>query len=185
MPELTSWLLPWDDDRPCKYVVVFSRFQGRLLLSRHRDRSTWETQGGHVEPGESPWEAARRELWEESGAEEFTLEPLFHYHARLAADPQDPGAAGAVFFAEIARLGPLPESEMAQVKAFDSLPENITYPGITPRLYQRIQGRFTHQEDGMDLHILINPNAGRQIIMQDLEAVYGAFQSAGTGPGWS
>ncbi len=182
MPELTSWLLPWDDDRPCKYVVVFSRFQGRLLLSRHRDRSTWETQGGHVEPGESPWEAARRELWEESGAEEFTLEPLFHYHARLAADPQDPGAAGAVFFAEIARLGPLPESEMAQVKAFDSLPENITYPGITPRLYQRIQGRFTHQEDGMDLHILINPNAGRQIIMQDLEAVYGAFQSAGDRP---
>ena len=73
MPELTSWLLPWDDDRPCKYVVVFSRFQGRLLLSRHRDRSTWETQGGHVEPGESPWEAARRELWEESGAEEVRM----------------------------------------------------------------------------------------------------------------
>lgn len=179
MPNLTSRLLPWDDGRPCKYVVVLSRFQGKLLLSRHKERSTWETQGGHIEPGESPLDAARRELWEESGAEEFTLEPLFHYHARLAEDPQDPGATGAVFFAEIARLGPLPESEMAQVRAFDGLPENVTYPGITPRLYQRVRGRFTNQEDGMDVRILINPNAGRQIIVQELEAVYDAFQSAG------
>ena len=37
-----------------KYVVVFSRYQGRLLLSRHKERRTWETQGGHVEPGETP-----------------------------------------------------------------------------------------------------------------------------------
>ena len=44
-----------------KYVVVLSRYQGKLLLSQHRDRNTWETQGGHIEPGETPEEAARRE----------------------------------------------------------------------------------------------------------------------------
>ena len=37
-----------------KYVVVLSRYQGKLLLSQHRDRNTWETQGGHIEPGETP-----------------------------------------------------------------------------------------------------------------------------------
>ena len=37
-----------------KYVVVFTRYQGKLLLSRHRQRDTWETQGGHIEPGETP-----------------------------------------------------------------------------------------------------------------------------------
>ena len=35
-----------------KYVVVFTRYRGKLLLSRHRQRDTWETQGGHIEPGE-------------------------------------------------------------------------------------------------------------------------------------
>lgn len=43
---------------------------------------------------------------------------------------------GAVFLAEITRLGPLPESEMAEVRAFDALPGNVTYPAITPYLYE-------------------------------------------------
>ena len=29
----------------------------------------------------------------------------------------------------------MPESEMAEVCLFDGLPENLTYPGITPELY--------------------------------------------------
>lgn len=37
-----------------KYVVIFSRYQGRWLFSRHRQRTTWETQGGHIEAGEHP-----------------------------------------------------------------------------------------------------------------------------------
>jgi 8-oxo-dGTP diphosphatase len=64
-----------------KYVAIFSRCQGRLMLSRHRQRTTWETQGSHIDAGETPLEAARRELWEESGAEEFELHPLCDYYA--------------------------------------------------------------------------------------------------------
>lgn len=129
-----------------KYVVVFSRYQGKLLLSRHRARDTWETQGGHIEPGESPEEAARRELWEESGAERFTIEPVCGY---WAADGEwDKGANGAVFLAEIQSLGPLPESEMAQTRLFGALPENLTYPDITPRLWERLveSGLWGHCE---------------------------------------
>lgn len=142
MPNLVCQILDWDDSRPCKYVVVLSRYEDKLLLSRHKERSTWETQGGHIEPGETPEDAARRELWEESGAEEFTIEPLFHYHARIKEDPQDCGANGAVFFANISRLSPIPESEMAEVKAFEALPDNLTYPGITPHLFRRAGEKF-------------------------------------------
>lgn len=120
-----------------KYVVIFSRYQGKLLLSRHKDRSTWETQGGHVEPGETIEQAARRELWEESGAKEFTIQPVCGYWA--AHDEQDPGANGAIYLADITELGPLPESEMAETRLFDALPENTTYPWITGPLWQHVQ----------------------------------------------
>lgn len=114
-----------------KYVVVLSRCEGKILLSRHRARMTWETQGGHVEPGETPMEAARRELWEESGAADYDIRPLCDYWA----GDEGRGSNGVVFAAEIRELGPLPRSEMAEIRTFDALPENLTYPAITPKLF--------------------------------------------------
>lgn len=123
----------FEEKKPYRYVVVFSQYQNKLLLSRHKERSTWETQGGHIEQGETPLEAARRELWEESGAKEFSLEPLCGYYA----EDEVSGADGAVFVAYIEELGSLPYSEMAETALFEALPENLTYPGITPVLWQQ------------------------------------------------
>lgn len=120
---------------PYKYVVVMSKYQGRILLSRHRDRSTWETQGGHIEPGETPMDAARRELYEESGAVDFDIRPVFDYWA----GDENGGASGQVFAAEIRTLGPMPKSEMAEVRAFDEVPPNVTYPAITPELFASLE----------------------------------------------
>ena len=120
---------------PYKYVVVLSRYQSKILLSRHRNRDTWETQGGHIEPGESPEVAARRELFEESGAVDFDLKPLCDYW--VWDGYHDSSAGGVVFTAEIRQLGPLPDREMAEVGCFDALPDNLTYPEITPVLFER------------------------------------------------
>ena len=114
-----------------KFVVILSHMDGKYLLSRHRARTTWETQGGHIELGETPLEAAKRELWEESGALEYTVEPLCDYRA---ADDLG-SAAGAVFRAEITKLGPLPESETGETRLFETVPENLTYPHIAPALF--------------------------------------------------
>ena len=65
---------------PLKYVVVCTAMDGRWLLSRHRERTTWETQGGHIEPGETPLDAARRELYEESGFTGAQLYYVCDYH---------------------------------------------------------------------------------------------------------
>ena len=116
-----------------KYVVVLSVYQGRLLLSRHRARDTWETQGGHVEAGETPLMAARRELFEESGAAQADITPLFDY---CAADDTSQ-ANGQVFRADIRRLEALPSSEMAEVRLFDALPARLTYPDLTPLFFAR------------------------------------------------
>lgn len=118
-----------------KYVVVLSKYEGKIMLSRHKGRSTWETQGGHIEPGETPLDAAKRELYEESGAVEYEIEPVFDY---CVGDEASVGAGGMVFVADIRRLGDIPDSEMEEVKFFDTLPENLTYPDITPVLFAQI-----------------------------------------------
>lgn len=115
-----------------KFVVVLSKYQGKILLSRHKNRTTWETQGGHIEPGEMPLEAAERELYEEAGAMEFDMEPVCDYCVG------EEEAGGMVFAADIRKLGDIPDSEMAEVKTFDVLPENLTYPDITPVLFAQI-----------------------------------------------
>lgn len=116
-----------------KYVVILSTMRGKILLSRHRLRTTWETQGGHVEPGESPQKAAERELYEESGAVRYDIRPLCDYWA--GDEITGEGATGMVFHAEIHELGPMPESEMEETQLFDALPVNLTYPEITPELF--------------------------------------------------
>lgn len=85
-----------------RYVVILSLYNGKILLSQHKARETWEMQGGHIETGETPEAAARRELFEESGAVGFSLEPLCDY---WAGDEKD-GSGGAAFLARITELGP-------------------------------------------------------------------------------
>ena len=132
---MTCKVCPLGSLAPYKYVVVMSKFRGKILLSRHHDRSTWETQGGHIEPGETPMAAARRELYEESGAVDFDIRPIFDYWA----GDENGGASGQVFAADIRALGPMPKSEMAEVRAFDEVPPNVTYPAITPELFASLE----------------------------------------------
>lgn len=61
------------------YSVIAARFEGKWIYVRHHDRSTWEIPGGHIEEGESPDDAAGRELMEETGAVEFTLSCVSSY----------------------------------------------------------------------------------------------------------
>ncbi len=80
-----------------KYTVVCTWYQGKWLLSRHRDRSTWETQGGHIEEGETPLECAKRELFEESGIRDARIYPVCDYWGFNSLDCSN----GMVFLAVV------------------------------------------------------------------------------------
>ncbi|MBR5231730.1 MAG: NUDIX domain-containing protein [Clostridia bacterium] len=136
-------IYPLNTLSPYKYVVVCARCGDRWLLSRHKKRETWETQGGHIEQGETPLDAARRELYEESGADEADFYPVCDYYGYDAHGH----ANGMVFLAVIRHRGTLPESEMKEVRLFDKLPENLTYPHVSPVLYAEAEKVLNQTEE--------------------------------------
>ena len=50
-------------------VAIYARRGARVLVIEHRRLQTWLPIGGELEAGETPLEAARRELREETGIE--------------------------------------------------------------------------------------------------------------------
>lgn len=65
----TSVALPSPPTRRAFSVAVFARHEGAVLLIHHARLRAWLPIGGEIEPGETPIEAAARELREETGLE--------------------------------------------------------------------------------------------------------------------
>lgn len=116
-----------------KYVVVCTLFEGKYVLSKHKLRETWETQGGHIEINETPLEAAKRELFEESGIIDAQIYPICDYYGYNAERHSN----GQVYLAIANSLNYLPNFEMKEIKIFEELPTNLTYPKVTPILFKQ------------------------------------------------
>lgn len=115
-----------------KYVVIAARYRGKWILCKHKRRSTYEMPGGHIEDGEEPAFAARRELFEETGAVEFEFFPVSVYKV---------DDYGVLYYADVKRLDDLPDFEMEGIYFFDRLPDKLIYPSIHPKLFEKV-GQF-------------------------------------------
>ena len=129
--ELQCRIYPLGSLEQYKYTVICSNYKGKWILSRHKKRDTWETQGGHIEDGETPLECAKRELFEESGIQDADVYPVCDYWGFNRQSCSN----GMLFLAVVHSLGALPESEMKEIKLFDTLPAELTYPQTSPKLY--------------------------------------------------
>jgi len=116
----------------CGVAVVVTHRQ-RVLFGKRAAKSTgveWQLPGGWIEPGESPRQAARREVLEETGLQ--ILEPRFvgvtsnvfsaHHHS-----------ISLFFEAECADIEPMPQAEhdkckVWQWKHWSAVSDNLYLP---------------------------------------------------------
>lgn len=119
-----------------EYVVLIVKHGEEWIMARHKERSTWEFAGGHIDDGETPDEAAARELYEETGAEQFTIFPVAIYSVIKGDQPE---SYGKLYLATVEQFAELPPFEMAEIKGFAEIPTNVTYPLIYPTLISKVQ----------------------------------------------
>lgn len=132
VPEVEFAELDEVEDHLLKYAVIVARSGGKWVLCKHRERDTLEFPGGHREPGETILEAARRELYEETGALDYDLTAVCAYKV---------WDYGILCFAEIRGFEGELHREIERVVLSDTLPERWTYPAIHPKLAAEVKRR--------------------------------------------
>lgn len=126
-------------------AVIAARYKGKWVFVREKGKNTWELPGGTHESGEGISATASREIYEETGAKKFTLTPICITSVNM--DGRE--SLGQLFYSEIYELGELPDSEIDEIKLFDTIPENLTYPIIHDVLFKRAE-KFYNISFGKD-----------------------------------
>ena len=123
-------------------MVIGARQGEYWLFVRHAQRYSWEMPAGHVEPGESADQAAVRELYEETGTIQSSLEHLCDYRVTVNGRTE----YGRLYAAEILERENLPEHEIAEVSLTSELPESLTYPEVQTRLFALVRSFFQDRD---------------------------------------
>ena len=125
-------------DELLKFAVIVAKANGKWVFCKHKKRDTYEVPGGHREAGETIEETARRELYEETGAVEYHMEPVAVYS--VVDGPAGGGETfGMLYYAEIVSFEEELHSEIEKIILTDEPVENWTYPLIQPILMEKVQ----------------------------------------------
>lgn len=129
------------EDRKLRFAVIVTKTNGHWVFCKHRDRSTLEVPGGHREPGEEILAAAKRELHEETGAVDFSIEPVCVYSVTAPWNFDGQETFGMLFCADVRAFEKDLHSEIERIVIQDDLPDAWTYPDIQPLLMEEVQKR--------------------------------------------
>ena len=106
-------------DELLRFAVVIAKHDGKWVFCKHKEREM-----------------------EETGAVKFEIRPICVYSVTGKTRVSETGeeSFGGLFYAEIASFGEI-HSEMEKIVLCDALPENQTYPEITPALLKEAERR--------------------------------------------
>lgn len=132
-------------DEELEFAVIMAKFKDSWIYVKHKKRNTWEIPGGHRECNETIEYAAKRELFEETGAKTFNITPVCVYSVERDKNTDYTESYGQLFYAEISEIGELPQFEIEKIKLFNDIPDELTYPLIQPFLHTKVLD-FIEQE---------------------------------------
>lgn len=123
-----------DDVKRFNFVVMATQHQGKWVWLRQFGLNSWEIPGGHIENDETPEMAARRELWEETGAIDYKLTPVSDF----SIWNNGKSSYNRLFYCEVFEFGELPKSEIEEIRLQNNIPEILTHGDIQPKLLQKV-----------------------------------------------
>ena len=129
------------EDSKLRFAVIITKTEGHWVFCKHKERSTLEVPGGHREPGEDILTTAKRELYEETGATDFSIDPVCVYSVTSPGHFDGEETFGMLFYAEVKAFEEELHSEIERIVIRDELPDAWTYPEIQPYLIREMLRR--------------------------------------------
>lgn len=115
------------------YIGIVAIKDNQWVIVRLEGTDTWEFPGGAIDEGETPLEAAERELFEETGAIKSDINIIGQYSIKSGGRL----TFGNLYFANIQKIGPLPNFEIEEVRFVKDFPiENTRHPKVIPELFE-------------------------------------------------
>ena len=131
------------EDQKLRFAVIITKTNGRWVFCKHKERDTLEIPGGHREPGEDILATAKRELYEETGAVDFSIRSVCVYSVTAPGLFDGQETFGMLFYADVKSFENELHSEIERIIIQDELPTAWTYPEIQPYLLQEVCRRIT------------------------------------------
>lgn len=127
------------EDELLKFAVIITKSNGKWVFCKHWERDTYEVPGGHREAGENIDDTAKRELYEETGAIDYSIKPICIYS--VVREEEGTETFGKLYFADVFEFEGQLYREIEKIILTKDLIDNWTYPLIQPKLLEEAKRR--------------------------------------------